>query len=516
MPDPNSQHETPTDRPHTPSKPATPAVAVDAEKSRSDRVERIRWAGWVAGTACVVLPLYAFLARQGGGADTLVLAQTAKSVLDGKRLYAGAWTDKPPLAVAVYTIPEWCVPRSYRAIEVFAALLWVAAAAMYAYAFRGCFAAMLGCMLLVTLFPLSDADYVWPASEIVCVAPVLLIGARVASRNQIRWGECLAAGFFACLAFHVRETAVCCMLIPLLAIGASQRARAEKVRGVIALGAGALLGAVVVALFVIARGSLSGYVEFMFVDPLGAPANVTLSGAWYQFVALLWSGPLPAIVALFGILAARREDAKLISALFVVGTLATLGSIYELGHYWVALFPYAVLLVGLGIQRVGNASRPMARMLALGLALALVPMAGLRADVARRSAIADGFYKVAEAADRAAPEGATLLVCGPAPAELIQFASRMPVAQPIWAASQMQPPALSRYPRAWSEIQEDYFSSPPGVLVVHENYLRAAVAARQVEQFPPSLQLVAMLIDRHRYNVVATVEGYVILVRAKD
>jgi hypothetical protein len=239
-----------------------------------------------------------------------------------------------------------------------------------------------------------------------------------------------------------------------------------------------------------------------------------MRGGTIQLGALLWSGSLPVVTALFAALAVTRARRAWIASLVGAAVLAALVGLDDLPRYWVTLLPYAVLLVGLGIERVAPLDARLARALAVGLALVSMPVTALRLYTAWQGPTTERYYEVARMVDGLAGRQGTLLVCGPSPSETIQFASHLKTAHRVWAFSQMQPNVLARVPSGWPNTLAEYLAAPPDVLVVEADYFHAA--SRQVDSgqpLPPHLELFAALVQQVPYKALSQLAGYIILKR---
>ena len=165
--------------------------------------------------------LYELTSKEALSADPYVYNQTAKEMLGGKRLYLDTWQDKPPLAFIFYAVPQIVAPRSYSASMVWFAICLDVQALMFWWVFRSTPLAAFCCLAFTVLYPMTEAEYCWPATEHfsnLFVAGNLLLAFLFFRDRKFSLAQCAAAGVLTCLAFHVRQTTLFCGLIPLLGI----------------------------------------------------------------------------------------------------------------------------------------------------------------------------------------------------------------------------------------------------------------------------------------------------------
>jgi hypothetical protein len=123
------------------------------------------------------------------------------------------------------------------------------------------------------------------------------------------------------------------------------------------------------------------------------------------------------------------------------------------------------------------------------------------------------YERIAEATDRAAPPGSTLLVCGEMPCMGIQFASTLPAANTYSALFQLRPPWVNSLMRPLSTIYDDYLAKPPAVMDIQKDWLPSILGHDKSSDIPNDAKLVRMLMYKYTYRPVGEVNGFVICLR---
>lgn len=479
------------------------------------------WPAVTASLAALLLTpplLYGYMAKFTANSDPFIYAQVAKEILSGRRLYTETWQDKPPLAYVGYGLPQLVAPRSITAIASLAGLCIAITSGLYAHAFRGCAPAMLATVLFVSLFPMTHADYYWPSTEMfsnVLVAGSLVVGLKIYRARKYSFGQCLLAGALACLAFHVRQNTIFCLLIPILAVWlATSSPRALLLAlGIMLLGG--LLAWLPMLGLVAWAGDVSAYLWTVFVYPRSFAAGGNLT----QLLQLWWhafASPLVFIAALFaGLATYGRRQAMLVIVTLAAGVLATSCTMRGHYHYWENSFPYVALLIGLGVQRISEVAVPIAWRLTMALGLAVVPATILQVIVCEIVAPRYRVYSdLAASADRLAPAEGTLLVCGGDQIEAVQFASRLRPANTFEWMIQLRDPWVRALPKPLETIIEEYLASPPDAIVTLRDWVAVANAAPDSSELSGDLRLLSALIKRHSYHIADEHGPFVIALRS--
>lgn len=477
----------------------------------------LAWA-LIAALLCAPPIFFAWFAQYVIDRDPFVYGQLAKEVLAGRRLYTESWQDKPPLAVVAYLLPQLVAPRSSAALAWFGGLCVAATAALYMYAFRHCLVAVFAVGFFVTLFPLTAWDcYAWPSTEIFAngfVAGDLLVALRIFRRRTFSLAECLGAGALACLAFHVRQTALLCVVVPGLAVLMADRAVAEKLRALGAIVGGGLLAWLPILGFVYRIGDLRMYAWTVFVYPR-AFAQSGSSAKLFDLLDFWWQGPLPFLLLLFmGVAMRTRRDVLFVVAIAAVGLCTAISPMRYHMHYWSSSFPYLALITGMGMERLSATLPQVAWSMTAALGLVCVPAIATQMSEAVTYDRYQTFADIAQAADNLAPERATLFVCGKMPCEAIQFASKLAPANVFEWTFQFAPGWVENLPLPFDQIVEQYLEFPPDVVVVLRTLAAQANANPNTDELSNEVRLLRALLKRHEYRIMREMSGYVLAVRA--
>lgn len=469
----------------------------------------------LAAVSVAALGVYSYTARAASDRDQFIYAQVGKEIVAGHRLYGEMWIDKPPLGMFMYALPQLIVPRSYRAIVIFDALLIIAQAFLLAYAFHARTAAALAAGIFLVLYPLDNGTCLWPSTEHfanVFITGILLLALGISRRRSFALWQCFAAGMLAMAAFHVRQNMVLCGILPLLSVCLAQRTLRDRLVAVVTMAAGGLAMWGVVLGLVAAAGDLNGYFFSLFEYPrLFAGAGSTTEAI--DLAKNFFSGRLALFALVYGLLAITGEQRVLAAAALVVGLGACLLPMHNHPHYLANSIPYVALLIGLGTERMAAVGPNFPWLSVAAVCVSLLPVAVGRVQLTSRYSNYDALAAVAAESDRLAPPDATLLVVGPLPSEAIQFASRLPAAHKHCWSFQYQDPWKAMLPTPWDSIHEDLLARPPGVLVVKEESFQDATAEHAPAEMIESLVLVRELMGREHYEQAGSVNGFLILLR---
>ncbi|HEY4313787.1 MAG TPA: hypothetical protein VGN12_30380 [Pirellulales bacterium] len=465
--------------------------------------------------AAVAINVYTFTSQTAGDRDPFIYAQVGKDVLAGKRLYSETWIDKPPLGLLMYAVPQLFVPRSYKAIVVFGAVILVAQGVLFACAFRRSLAAAAAAALFVMFYPLELGTFTWPSTEHFAnlfVTGNLVIALAITRARTFSTMQCLAAGALAIAAFHVRQNTVLCGLLPVLAVCLSDRSWRERWRaGCLMIAGGLIVWAMIVVAMAIV-GDLPGYWWIMFVHPrifasLGSAAELLDLARYFAgtSLALFW--------VIFALLAAERRYLPLVAGSAFIGPVGCLLTFHDHPHYLVNALPYVALLIGLGTQRLAKLGPGFPWFSVAAIGISLLPSVSGRLRIVAAEPTYLPFVQIAAEVDRVAPENGTLWVCGPQPSEAIQFISRLPSANVFCWIFQMRAPWKELLPKPWDEIAKEYSQHPPDVIVVHHGIEQQAHTAAGPVKEDEYLQLLRALLVEQHYTRAAESEGYSILLR---
>ena len=457
--------------------------------------------------------LYRYTARQIYNPDPFLYAQAAKEVLSGKRLYLEAWQDKPPLGILAYAVPQLFAPRSYAGICFFFGCCLVAQCLLFWRMFRSHRGAVLSGMLFIALFPITLGDFTWPSTEhfsnIVALG-ILLVGYTMFREQRFMPSLCATVGALVCLAFNVRQNTVVACLVPFMAILSGRQTLREKLVGLGVAGTAGLIMWGLILILVVAIGDWKGYLYTVFQYPR-AYARLGNAHSALELARFLFSmTSLPMILALFLGIALGTRFRWFALSVMAAGVLGCLMPLRPFGHYWVSLFPYVALLIGVALAEGEHVPVQFGWACAGMFAVLVFPRAARQLVECRNDAQQLAYREVAGAVDRIAPAGATLMVVGPLGSESIQFASRLPAANTFSTAFQLNPPPCTILPRPIEQIFDEYLQQPPTMIVIHRDQLAATTNSP-----PPTnpQRLIKLLAVRYNYDPVATNREYIIEMR---
>ncbi|HTY16401.1 MAG TPA: hypothetical protein VMH82_01605 [Myxococcota bacterium] len=450
----------------------------------------------LALAACAVLALYALTARAVLDQDPFVMAEVARMVLRGQRLYGEVWDNKAPLTILFYAIPEWLAPRSYLAIQLFAGLCaivqaWTALAYTRGHAWWPRAAAA----SLVLLGPLSRFEYAWASSEDAAnlFAVVALFASLRIYLDPVRSRlDALAAGAAVVLAFHARQSSLLFGAIPVAALALGPLDLGKRVRGLAALAAGGVLAWLAVLGVVWAIGSVPGYIDTVFLGPRkysGTPSQwVALFGFARNDALML---VLPAsLIALVG----RPRDLALSAVIAATGVASIAAPMRAHLHYWEQILPVASAMVFLALREQGERA---ARIGAASLIAFLGLNAGWTAVKCVLRPTTRDYYAVAEDLRALARPEATLFVVGRDSGPVYFAASRPHANEFFWDYYLFGVPKL--LPTPLPRVLEQYEQRPPDLLVVDEDVL-GEIRSRPAGELNAAWELVRRLVASGRYD----------------
>ena len=445
--------------------------------------------------------------------DPFLYSQAAKEMLAGKRLYLECWQDKPPLAIVAYALPQILRPRSYSAIMFGLGLSLVGQGLLVGWALRSNVVVALAAFLFIAFSPMTHWDFAWPSTEHFSnffITANLVVAYVICRDRRFSLVQCLLWGAVSSAAFNTRQGTVFSAVVPLAALLMAEAPLRRKTLGIAAAGAGFLAAWLAVLGLVAWIGDLRGYYHTVFTYPRSY-ARLGDRGQVIELVRqLLCSTWLPVLATLFAGLSLRTRYRWLAMVALVSGFLLCLLPMRAFPHYWVNLLPAIALLVGLGLDACNRSLRGLEWIGLATVAIVVLPHADRHLRAAHAAQNYEAYVRVAAAADRLAPAGATLLVNGPMTCEAIQFASRLPAAHMYSTAFQLGYPNCTILPRPIERIVEEYLASPPGVIVMPAVDLERLP---QTAQDPTAMRLIRLLWKRYTYRVAEVVEGYAIAVR---
>jgi len=497
-------------------KKATGALAA-LSPDGSDRVlpapaewSLLRWLLIVAPFVVFVPAMYGYAGRQPIDRDAFIYAQVGKEMLAGQSLYQETWMDKPPLTFVLYAIPQIISPRSYQAIAFFCGLFVIAQGVLFAWVFRQTPAAVLTCLLFVTLYSFTLGCYAWPSSEHfsnLFVAGALVIALTISRSDRFSVGQCLAAGALACVAFHVRQNTVLCIVLPMLAVWQTAQPISDRIRALATIFAGGLLAWLPILAFVAVCGDLGMYFWTVFVYPQSFADAGTLGATGNLILFLLPTTPWLA-GGLFLALIPFRQGRWLAPAMLAVGFLTCVITRRDFPHYWANAFPFVAVVLGMALESAARLDLRIARGLAIAMAIAVLPPVVSRMQ---SNYVAPTLYTIetlAEIANELTPPGGTLLVAGGRVTEGVQFASKLPPANMYEWMFMLQPTYTGILPKDFGQIRQEYLEHPPTMLVIWDELATEALAQPEPEFSTDEVRLIRALFQRHEYRRVAEEGGY--------
>ncbi|MGD1276465.1 MAG: hypothetical protein ABR964_04495 [Tepidisphaeraceae bacterium] len=494
--------------------PDSDSTVPDAHRCMS-LTRRVLLVGCLSVFLAAVLSAYAYSARRVVSSDPFIYGNVAKAMLHGKRLYADVWEGKPPLGMMLYAVPQLFVQGSYVAMLLFLGL-WLAAEGLIFYiVLRRELPAALCCVIFVTLFPLTYWDFCWPSTEHFSnpfVAGLLLLAYVMVRDRTFTLAQCVLIGVLAVVAFHIRQNAAVAAVVPLASVGFSPQPWRQKALGIAAMAMAALLCWALVLLLVISIGDLHGYFYVVFTYP----RVYAQAGGKTELVALASYGAntlLPLVALLFAGLALLGKHRWFVAGLMVVGIALCPIPWRGFPHYWVNLFPFVALCMGIGLQRqtIPAANLRWTITAAISLAVILSAAAALYETYLLPSYI--GFQKLAAIADQVAPPGSTLFVCGPYHSAAVVFASSLPPAHSrYWFSYEIDHETPELLLESRDAICDDYLKHPPGVIVIEQDWANDVLHPASPTD-TTSVRLIRTLATRYRYVIKGTVVDYLIMVR---
>lgn len=473
-----------------------------------------------------VIGIYTITAAAYINHDCFVIARVAQSVVSGKPLYSACWDNKPPLGILCYAIPQLVLPGSYSALQAFLGVWLMLQVAAFVYFMRdeGWLSVVVGTMMLVML-PLLDKEFTWASTEhwqnlfvLLTVLPMV----RLVRTGQGRGSVCLMAGASLLLAIHCRQSAAPLGLLPFVVIATlpgqfSLRSKAWM----LGMGAvGAILGELMILALTAQVGSISSYVDAMFLAPARytQKSDSTLFGAGYFFVATTRSSGF-ILMSVVGLMATwGRRDWGLLATFGVLSLLMILTPAKPYPHYLVQLFPFIAIATQGAMTQMESSSRQVGRRLSLALTAFLCLNAGfsIAALPAGRAAhLMHELSATARSLQDEATAGDTLFAVGDDSAYLY-FATSIDNAHPIfWDMFFGRLATTIPYPI--EQVMEQYGETPPSLLVlrdeVHELASHPEEITRNASPTYLSVVLSQKLLSQNHYQIVGQSGGWKILRR---
>ena len=99
---------------------------------------------------------------------------------------------------------------------------------------RSCWPAVIVCVGLTTLLPLTFYDFTWPSTEHIAniaATACLLLGYAIMRDRHLRIWQCVLLGILTCAMFHVRQNVVLAAALPVLAIFSVAQPVRQRIMG---------------------------------------------------------------------------------------------------------------------------------------------------------------------------------------------------------------------------------------------------------------------------------------------
>ena len=472
----------------------------------------------IGAAASVVVPILYYLTRHSTvNPDPLLYGQCAKEFLAGKRLYSETWQDRAPIGLLWYALPQIFAPRSYGAVQLFLGIWLVAEASLFFFWSSTSWAGRLLCFIFITLYPLTYWDYAWASTEHAAnlfVGINLLISYYIYRRQKYNIPTLVAIGVASCIAFHIRQSTILSMIVPLyVLLRMHRRAPLQIAHSLLWIAVGGLgMWAIVIAMMLY-RGDLGGYffTTFIYVR-LFAAQGVDASRP--ALVMDILTTSLPTITVLFFLLAFRRVGFFAI-VVAATGLACTIASPRDHTHYWVQFFPYIALLIAISMPEGEAAASRWSEAVFLAVALGILAAAMPLMVSVVENPWGDALDRVVAVIQRASQPDDRLYVQGDMySASYLQFASILPASHKFYCCWQLNAPRCDVMPEPIHDIFDEYLARPPEVLAVDFSSWRNILAAGAHPQLlSNSEKLTALLLKENKYKLISKLDGFVVLHR---
>lgn len=480
-------------------------------QSTDSRLARFWWIVLIAGTALAAAAAYGILSRKNLNPDAFVFGIAANRLLAGQRLYVDFFEAKPPLATLFYAIPGALWPRSYLAICWLLPGLLMLQGAFWLWQFRPRLLTAAACLWFITLYPATFTDFGWTSTEHISnvfITVVLVLSVAMFRDGRITAWRCLLAGASVCAAFHVRQNAVICVLVPMAVVLTTRETPRVKLQALLWLGIGGIIAWTAILGLVWILSDPKDYFYQVFAFPKRFAQSGGMGDRYYLLAAM---GPhsLPPMFGLAAALALLGPYRRLALVIATIGLVSCLISPRPHFHYWANLFPFLAACLLLGLPRK-DPKTPLLERVALAVVGTCVFTGMLNLySVAMSPSDIQPMGEVAAWIDADAGPSDTLYVFSPLGTEYVQFRSRLLPANKYtvgweidWNNGMMA--------ESFEEIRDSYLRRPPTYFVVHEHELAAMNKA--VSQEPGEVRLATRLaldlMDAHPYDHVKELNGF--------
>jgi hypothetical protein len=458
---------------------------------------------------------YRYAARIVYDPDPFTYAEYGKDILNGMKLYSDVvLIDKGPLTAISYAIPQIFSPRNYLAIGTFMGFVLIAQALILSWNFRRNPSAVVAITFLITIFPLASEAFAWFSTEHLSnlyAACNLVIAFSIARVRRFSFLQCFLAGVFTCMAFYTRQTAVISGFVPAIEILLWGRTVRRVLLGTAYACLGGIIAMVVILILIFPIADIKGCLNILFLHSAAYAGLGSLHESWTLLSENILKpvGLLAMVAIAFGLFS---RYSALACATLIAGLLTLISPRRPFDHYLVGFFPYAALLLGIGLERRALVWHFCGWLVfAFILCISYQPIQSTLRD-ANNFPQELQFAEIAHLADKIAPPAATLLVWGPPRCEAIVFASRLPTASKIWILWMMNKGNAPLLPMSVNQVIDGYLANPPTVIAMDHIYLEHARSGIPVDSSRASWELGYAILMKHRYAIKGSLNGYDIAV----
>ncbi|MCU0961542.1 MAG: hypothetical protein MUF48_15710 [Pirellulaceae bacterium] len=475
------------------------------------RLTELSWIALIVGTAVTALAAYGSLSRKVLNPDPFVFGIAAKRLLAGQRLYVDFFEAKPPLATLFYAIPGAVWPRSYLAVCWSLAALLLLQGLFWLWWFRPRLATAAACLWFVVLYPASFGPFGWLSTEHMAnlfITAVLLVSVATFRDHRLVWWRYVLAGAATAAAFHCRQNAVLCALVPLAVISLAEQPLRAKLRAVAWLGCGGVTAWVAIFGVACIVSDPQSYFFQVFVFPRRF-AQVGGAAERFCLVATMGDNSLPALLGVAVGLGLIGPCRRLVLIAIPVALLMCLAPPRSHYNYWVLLFPFLTMSLLVGLPR-DHPRTPHLELVALAV-FSVSVFAGLleTIPIARSPSETAPMAEVATWIDDHASPGDTLYVFAPGGSEYVLFRSRLLPANKYTISWEIDA-NNGMMADSFDDILHSYLRHPPTVFVIHESKLTETNEARSQhpQEILRSTRIAVELLKTHRYDHVQELNGF--------
>ncbi len=465
--------------------------------------------------AALAVVFFGCLGAQVFSPDPLVLGSTARLLLHGAGLYAGAWQDKGPLAILAYCVPEAIAPGRLEAQQVWLAVCLLVQGLAAARVTRTNAGWWL-CFALPLILPLGHRDLTWASTEHfanLLAVPVAAVSAAALTGRRTSKATWMLLGAGVALTFNLRQNASYVAVVVLVAaLRQAHDAVGTRWTRLLWVSAGGVLAQLGVMLLVAAFGDVQMYLvtvwlyPFRYVQSGGVSSLLRLLPATAATIYPWMSAALLFVVW-------RTRMLAVGALILTTGWAASLSPGWGALHYVTTLVPSLIALVIVAEGRREVPSPTLAALLVAALAAGVFTGTSQLLSAFEQPS-ARWLDDVAEAAHRADPKGGRLWVLAPkVVSSYLFFASGRDSGLGGIAPYQLDPPWVSSLPFNAAELERSVAADPPSVLVIDPERMRAvdAMPAEEPSRESAEGRVATALLERYHYRRVADSHGLVVL-----